>query len=508
MTAGDRAKAQVLLSQALDNLLLKWAGFSDKVEAVIPKIWVTMKRDIELVLPPAKDFNEVLKTTPGHLDAIAFKTEQDTAKKRALREEIGKMGFAIAQSAQDMLDFMDAIGLSDEKMSQLVTGIGELGEAVGRIASGDIVGGIIQGIGSIKSVVSGLFGKSEADKKLEEALNKNRTRLEELSRNIGDLNINLTGKQLSGSQDALKEFFASGGALAKGWGDRLGASLLKRGLTMTDLDEVAKTLQIELRPNGHLSPQALSQLQQALGLIEPTQFANDFKGQRDKLGKETSLFNLTPEQQAAKLAALAGGSLGSSAIGGALGGLDFTTGEGRTTGIAAIQKLFTDLPGMSTASLGGLTPTEFLDVLDELKSLLETANQNAEAAGGETGLPGDSTPISASIGTFAGGLGADVPAGTPSTATYLSNLFDVQLDARDSLRTLVRAVSGGAPSTGTTSAGPLTAVGATVTIGEVNIQTAATDAAGISADIAAALNQELARLYRQDQLALGSAART
>lgn len=296
-------------------------------------------------------------------------------------ESLEDLAFKARDAADFVLNLADSLGLADEKTTSLLSGIGDLAEGIGRLASGDIAGGILKGIGGIKSALSGLFGKSEAEKKLAASLDKNRNRLEELTAEIGDLNLNLTGKQLSGTQGALTEFFATGGANAKGWGDRLGNLLLKRGVNMSDLEEVAKTLGIDLRPNGKLDPRMLQQLLAAIGAVEPTQFRNDYRGKRDRLAAETNISNLSPAEQAQRLAAIGAGETTGTASS-RLGTLDLSSATGRNTGLATIQSLLGRMlsGSMSTAELGGLTGSEFLSLLEDLKGLIESANQDAEAA--------------------------------------------------------------------------------------------------------------------------------
>jgi hypothetical protein len=436
MDAADKAKALRLLDEAHKNLLLKWAGFQTNVEIATAKISQTTTTNLEIIPPVVEDLNAVLTRLGLKLTDAQQKALAAGVAHRKLRDDMDDVGQAISDAAQKMAGFLDVLGLSDDKTQKLVQGIGELGDAISAMAHGDIGTAIIKGIGGIKDVIAGIFGKSEAEKQLIAGLAKNRDSLEKLSRNIGDLNINLTGKQLAGSQAALKEFFAGGGATTGlGWGEKLGGLLLKQGLTMDDLDAVAKTLEINLRPSGHLDPQALNQLMQALGLIEPTQFGTDFKGQREQLRHETTLFNLTPEEQATRLAGIGAGQTTGS-VADILGTLDFSTAAGRNQAMASLQDLFAGFTSgqVPVGEIGGLTPGDFLAFLEDLKSLIETANENAANAttttegSTPTVLPEPSAGTPApepSVGSSAGAVDLGTPTGLgtiPSGADLLSGI--------------------------------------------------------------------------------------
>ncbi|NOT08402.1 MAG: hypothetical protein HOP28_09375, partial [Gemmatimonadales bacterium] len=373
MTREQQTEAEALLKQTHANQLLAQVGFNEAFFASWQQLSANTRTQVELVAMPAvTDFNEVLKKHGKVLDDNERKTLAGKVRWAEFKEEAADVAFTIADGATALLGFMDALGLSDEKMQTLVTSVGDLAEGIGRIASGDLVGGIIQGVGAIKNALGGLFGKSEAEKKLEQALDKNRNRLEELTREVGNLNFNLSGKQVSSTQAALKEFFATGGASQKGWGERLGRSLLSKGGSMSDLEEVAKTLNIELRPNGHLDPAMLRQLMEATGLVELSQFSNNFQGKRDELEHQSAVHAWTPAEQAAHIAKLLADE--SPAFAAALQGIDLSTADGQAAAVAALQKLDDDRRAgrVSNAALGGLTGGQFTSEMEGLLDLIRS----------------------------------------------------------------------------------------------------------------------------------------
>lgn len=371
--------------------------------------------------------------------------------------------------ADSILATAEALGISDGAIADSVASIHQIGEGIkglhgsltaltapGLTLGGGISGvlgalsgaaGIVKGIGGVIGKIFG--GESESARRIREALDRNRTRIEDLTQEIGDLNLNLTGKQLSGTQGALQEFFATGGANGKGWGDRLGGLLLKRGVNMGDLDEVAKTLQIELRPNGKLDPRMLQQLLAALGAIEPTQFRQDYRGKRDQLAAETNISNLSPAEQARRLAAIGAGETSGMASS-LLGTLDLSTGAGRNKGLSTIQSLLGRMlsGGMSTAELGGLTGKEFLSLLQDLKDLIESANQAGVAGGVTQPETGSGPPIAGLLGAAAPPDGAS---GTPPipvfdlTGTALEHLEHIDLGIESLVTSLKTGLDQGNP---------------------------------------------------------------
>jgi len=69
-----------------------------------------------------------------------------------------KVGEGIEASARAALSLFDALGLVDDQTRKVLTGFIDIGDAIAKIASGNLVAGIIQGVGGLVGVIGGLFG--------------------------------------------------------------------------------------------------------------------------------------------------------------------------------------------------------------------------------------------------------------------------------------------------------------------------------------------------------------
>lgn len=420
-----------------------------------------------------------------------------------------------AFKARDVADQFSAMarnmGLID--LADFATGIGSIADGIGRIAlegasAATTLGGIGAAAGGITSILTMMTAESASARSVRIALEKNRNALEESSRAIGDLiTLNTPGAKLDKIQEALAQFTSTTGGgrgnignpidfLSKSGTDALNTILASLGLTVGDLDALAKERNLTIRNSaGKLDFQLLQQLFQEIKNLEPTKFGADFRGQREQLRVGAELNNLTPAQQAAQLAALAGGSLGSSAIGKVLSGLDFSTAGGRGQGLAAIQGLFAALPGLSASDLGGLSGKDFLDALKDLKSLLESAG--IEATPGGIGVNPDRPPIAAVVS-------AALPIITELTpiTSGLDLLGSIDISTKG-MWEIMQAMD--ATTTGT-------GLGAiTVTVGDIIVQGAGGAGQSVAQEIAGqlveAIDQQLALRYRLNALGQGSAAR-
>jgi len=410
--AGE-AKSITEAYQEIDQANLLLASGFDKAQKPVITLGTTFRALSGIELPDLVDGFDKLATTSGKTREEVVKLTQkgktflsflddwvDTTE--GASDETETLGSTLEKSARSAIDMGGALGLISTAGQSTLNTIVNLGASIAQTFTGAMsVQGVIGIISGVSSLVKGFFGgKSPAQKSAEEALKKNTTRLEDLTRLQGDvLRLSTAGGKLATAEDVLSRFLVGLNANAGASKNRtiaLGGQLAKQGLGIGDLDAIAKDLGLTIRDkDGNLRFELLGQLLQGLRSIEPTQFADTFTGQRESLQREASLFDLSDTEQARRLAALAGGSLGSATLGARLGGIDFATEEGRQAGLAAIRQLFLDLPTLSARDLGGLSGEDFLDVLEDLKGLLE---ESVGAADEPVATASDPLPVDVSAG--------------------------------------------------------------------------------------------------------------
>lgn len=386
--AGDAKTIEQAYQQIDEANLLLAAGF-DKAQTPVVSLGTTFRALSGVELPELTDgFEELAKKSGKTREEVVKLTKEgkiflpfinewvDTTADAS--DETETLSSTLEKSARSAIDMGGALGLISKAGQGTLNTIVNLGTSIAQTFSGALTAqGVIGVISGVGSLVKGFFGgKSPAQKSAEEALKKNTTRLEDLTRLQGDvLRLSTAGGKLATAEEVLSRFLVGSNANAGASKNRtiaLGGQLARQGLGIGDLDEIAKDLGLTIRDkDGNLRFELLSQLLQGLRSIEPTQFANTFTGQRESLRREASLFDLSDTEQARRLAGLASGPLGASIIGERLGGINFGTDEGRQAGLAAIRQLFRDLPTLSARDLGGLSGEDFLSVLEDLKGFLE-----------------------------------------------------------------------------------------------------------------------------------------
>lgn len=380
LQGADRARAEAALAQAQKNLLVKWADFNKEVT---PKV----THATTLVVDNTKLQGMALDNLGGVLDRHNKATGRYTAeqveamrKAKAWRDELLEVSGAVTGTAQRIQglahDLEPLFGSAFvDQIDQAVGAITEMGAAVGRIAGGDILGGVTQGVGALVSLGKTIFGSSDGLKK---ATTENNARLRELRQTMGDLiNVTMSGRDVVGVQQALQKAlpFLSGklGSDEKRVLDR---ELVRMGLDRQALNDIAEALGIRIRDdNGELQADLLRQLFQAIGSLD-TDWAQTHRGQRDRISQGVGIGAITDELGAA-IALLTDPTLGSSAIAGALAGFDLRNADGRSGAIGALQGLFSNIGSLSVGQLGGMNRQEFTEGLQWLVELLGAATDVA-----------------------------------------------------------------------------------------------------------------------------------
>lgn len=391
LTGDDRTKAEAALKTAQNNLLQRWAGFNTELT---PKV----THGTTLVVDNTKLQGMAMDDLGGDLDRLNVSTGRYTAeqveaarKTKAWRDELLNVSGEITGTARKLQglahDLEPVFGSAFvDQIDAAVAAISDMGTAVARIASGDILGGVTQGVGALVSLGKTIFGSSDGLKK---ALSDNNARLKELRSTMGDLiNIQQSGREIVGIQTALQRLLpTTKGKLDSGERQRLDLELLKVGLDRQALNDMAAALGIRIRDdNGDLQTDLLRNLLNAIRDLD-TEWAQTFRGQRDRISQGVSVGAITDELgEAVRLAT--DSTLGSRAISTALAGRDLSTEAGRSDAIAALQELFANIGSLSVGDLGGLNRAEFTDAIQWLVDLLKASSEAAAT----TPAPSSNTP--------------------------------------------------------------------------------------------------------------------
>lgn len=323
--------------------------------------------------------------------SMAPKVDQNIDKTRDLTREVGTV-------ARGALDLAQSFGVVDAQAASLLNSVVNIASALPRALAGDItsIGGIIGGVANIAQQIT------QGDQARRKLLADNTRSLDRLSKEVSGLRLNVTGEQFAKVQDVLARVVPNlkMGGLQNFAGDMstLATALRGSGLTMADLEAVAKELGIGLRDgSGNFRREALGQLLQAMGLVTPTTMGNSFADQRALMEDRFGVQGTSAAQQLADLFGL-GTRFGVGALGRAFDPNDL---QGTRASLGALFEQFA-AGGLSASDLGGLTSSEFRDLLLDLIKRTDdligapTSPAPAPVAGGETLPPVGSAPTPAS----------------------------------------------------------------------------------------------------------------
>jgi hypothetical protein len=351
--------------------------------------------------------------------------------------------------ARGAIDAAGAFGVIDESAQRALNSAVSIASAIGNMAkSGFSFAGAVGVIGGVASIVNTMMAGDAERKRL---LAANSVQLERLKNELGNLSLNVSGNDFAGIQAALTEVVPKlkGGRGAANQADVFNA-LSTRGLGMGDLKKLAEQLGIEITSkSGALSVDGIRQLLEAMGLVELGQFGQDYTSQRENT---TAGFGVRGTSGIGQIGAL--GALGgqfSSALRGIVDTNDMAGSRARLTGL--FERL--NNGGVSAQELGGLTGSQFLDLITDIIGRIDnlststggggtvTIPDTSGGGGGGTTVAVDSvqmviTAMNTNLGTILTSHTAiheRIATATESSATSLTSI-DTKMD------TLI-AVSGG-----------------------------------------------------------------
>jgi minor tail protein len=407
-TEGNKrvTQARAILDQAKRDLVQHWAGIDQDVVPKITRVQSTTKD----LTGSTEDLDDAIarlreRTRGGTQADIDAATEKAKLKQRVddLINPIKRASENTAEWADKILAVADALGISDDRMRQAVQNIhiidqaiGDLHDSLSDLAGASSIGGGLTGIlGAITAgasvikavggVLNSLFGDSAETKARKELLRRNTEALRDLTEaEIDRLRADTPGATFLGVQQGLEAFFARTPAQETrtgAFGIRTKADiaadlftdLAKFGVTIGDLEEIAKSLTLDLRnpQTGAIEPGALQQVLKKLAGIDFTKIGDSFA---DQLGHLEDLIDAGVVQPSEKFGRILDilGKPGSAAKGitEALAGVDVGTAEGRAAAKAILQGLIANFNDLSAGDIGTLTQGQFVDVVKQLIGLL------------------------------------------------------------------------------------------------------------------------------------------
>ena len=409
----------------------------------------------------------------------------------------------IKQATDGAIQLAQSFGLINDEIADMVNGLVNVGLGLETLKAGieaasaaTIISGGLGALGGVAQVAGVLFGESPEERKRREAMEKNTEAIKELSRKIGDFELDITGAAFVQLTSALQDVlgrtydpFTPFSVLGK----NAIRDLEALGISLTDVQDAARKVGITFAEEMKPTILELQALMEAMTQIELTEFVETFRGQLAALRAEFEIFNITdPTKQLIKFIQLVGSMDFGAPILSMMKQFDLATEEGRAAARKFVEDLFLMLQAgtITPAMLHGLTPTEFLDALLEIERLLDAIEEGAGAA--------------ADAETQAVRLGVSITEAQASALLAFQSTLVFLAEERNELLDALLATLGGGPFIPPPSNIPLpeTAVGA------VNIQVGpneftVTDAADAE-EFVDEVSKQLGEKLRDADLLLGT----
>jgi hypothetical protein len=382
----------------------------DSYLKLLPKLQPALQQSMQTVHIDGQ--NRALKESKEAADAAMKALREgaeplpDLVKKSAFA--ISDMGGKLATAGRTAIEVGQAFGAMDDSTAATLTSVIQLGESIAKVAGGDMTA--IPGmIASAANLISKMIGGDSARKKL---IADNTTEMARLRNELGNLSLNVSGDDFAKIQSALGEVLPQlrGGRGAANTTDIVNA-LAKRGLGMGDLKKLADQLGIRIySDSGALSVDGLKQLFESMGLVELGKFGQDYASQKDSV---TTGFGVNKTNDLGQIGAL--GQLGgkfSSVLQGVVDTNDLSGTRSRLAGLFAQM----NAGGISAEQLGGLTGSEFLDLITDIIGRIDNLSPNTGGGSSTGGTGGDA--MGGGTTTTSGG----VPVATKTLADVLDGV--------------------------------------------------------------------------------------
>jgi hypothetical protein len=281
--------------------------------------------------------------------------------------------------ARGALDLAQSFGVVDRTTASALTSVVNLGQAVGKLAGGDLFSGVSGILGGVANIVSTMMAGDTERRRL---LAQNNTALERLRKDIGGLNLRISGDTLISAQTALAGVVGNlrGGRGAANENDVRNA-LYAQGLSMEDFDRIAKEFGIEVRTkSGALNVDSVKAVFEAIKTVQLGKVGNDFQSQLDFFQQGQDIGN---EQGAGRATNLLRFLQEKGGVG-ALAGLDLSNPAKLREQLIALRGQLNSAEGIDETQLGKLSGGQFNDLL---VSILGMLNTGTPSGGGDVTVP-------------------------------------------------------------------------------------------------------------------------
>lgn len=359
-------------------------------------------------LPP-----ETAERFVAHMQTLVVKADEARERMTGLRDTTGTASRNIkdtagevAMVARSALDAAVAFGVIEQSAANTLNSVINIAAGIAGTMSGDVTSGVAAILAGVTNIVAQMLGGDAARAKL---IRDNNTELSRLRQELGNLSLDVTGETFSKVNSALAEVLPQlkGGRGARNTTDVVNA-LGARGLSMADLKKVAEELGIKIfSESGALSVDGLKQLFEAMGLVELGKFGGDFNSQLESVTKG---FDVNQTGDLGQIQAL--GNLGGRFSSLFKDVIDVNDLAGTRKRLAALFARIQN-GGLTADELGGLTGTQFLDLLTNIIGRIDQLKGGGAPRGGDSmAPPKDAGPTDPAGDTVDSGDGITLPKAT------------------------------------------------------------------------------------------------
>ena len=373
-------------------------------------------------LPPEKaaEFNAHMATLAANAELVRQRITALPAPMQTASTRARDIADEIVGGARAGLDLASAFGVVNDSAARTLTGVINIGAGIAKMAAGDLVGGGTGVVAALASVATQILGGDRARKRL---IEENSLQLERLRNELGSLSLTVTGDALESAKTALERFAASSPKGSKVDEAAFARMLRESGSSMADIEKLARELGITIRNDkGQLDSELLKQLYAAVFGMGSRGFGSDFASQKQSV---TAGFGVNQTSEAGQIAALANlGGRFSPILQGIFDANDISGSRGR------LASLFTRLQngGVTNQELGGLTGTQFLDLITDIISRIDNLTPPAGSTGGGTPVGGGTSSITSGGVTVPAKTLSDVLDGVVAQTTALAAYHVQHLD--------------------------------------------------------------------------------